>query len=84
MPGSSRSFLFPDVNVWIALTHSGHVHQTVARRWLEGLDGQARLCFCRFTQLSLLRLLTTEALMGKGEVMSQAQAWKAYDRWLGG
>lgn len=33
------------------------------------------------TQLGFLRLLTTEAVM-KDEVLSQADAWKAYDRWL--
>jgi uncharacterized protein len=43
---------------------------------------EARVCFCRFTQLSLLRLLTTEAVMGTDEVMTQGQAWEAYDRWL--
>ena len=38
------------------------------------------LVFCRLTQLGLLRLLTTEAVMGD-EVMTQPQAWAAYDRW---
>jgi uncharacterized protein len=41
----------------------------------------ARVCFCRFTQISLLRLLTTSAVMGADEVMTQAQAWEAYDLW---
>jgi uncharacterized protein len=82
MPRFSRSFLFPDVNVWIALTYSGHVHHNVARAWFEELDMEARVCFCRFTQLSLLRLLTTQAVMGADEVMTQTQAWKAYDDWL--
>jgi predicted nucleic acid-binding protein len=41
----------------------------------------AHVCFCRFTQISLLRLLTTSALMGVDEVMTQAQAWDAYDLW---
>lgn len=79
---SSRLFLFPDVNVWIALTFEGHVHHAVAKHWFEALDRAARLCFCRFSQLSLLRLLTTEALMGKAAVMSQVEAWETYDRWL--
>ncbi len=38
--------------------------------------------FCRFTQLGLLRLLTAVAVMGRDEVMTQKEAWKAYDRWL--
>ena len=80
MPRSSRSFLFPDVNVWLALTWEGHVHHNVVRSWFEGLDPAARLGFCRFTQISLLRLLTTQAVMGP-DVMTQVGAWGAYDQW---
>ncbi|MFB3924151.1 MAG: TA system VapC family ribonuclease toxin [Terriglobia bacterium] len=82
MPKSTKSFLFPDVNVWIALTYDGHVHHRVATRWFQSLGTNARLFFCRVTQLGLLRLLTTEKVMGEKEVLSQAQAWDAYDRWL--
>ncbi|MGB8583292.1 MAG: TA system VapC family ribonuclease toxin [Candidatus Sulfotelmatobacter sp.] len=82
MPRFSRSFLFPDVNVWIALTYGGHVHHKVARTWFEEVNMEARVCFCRFTQISLLRLLTTQAVMGTDEVMTQTQAWQAFDRWL--
>jgi uncharacterized protein len=77
----SSSFLFPDINVWLALSYERHVHCPVARKWFEQLDADARLCFCRFTQIGLLRLLTTEALMGM-DVLSQADAWRVYDRWL--
>jgi toxin-antitoxin system PIN domain toxin len=69
------------VNVWIALTLQSHVHHAVAARWFGGLRTDSRLCFCRITQLSLLRLLTTRAVMGP-EVMSQTDAWQVYDRWL--
>lgn len=82
MPKSTTSFLFPDINVWIALTIERHVHHTRATRWFEAIDGSGRLFFCRFTQMGLLRLLTLEAVMGQEEVMAQAGAWKAYDRWL--
>jgi uncharacterized protein len=82
MPASTRSFLFPDVNVWLALTYEKHVHHGVAKRWFESLDDSARLFFCRVTQLGLLRLLTTEAVMRGDQVMSQDAAWQAYDRWL--
>jgi toxin-antitoxin system PIN domain toxin len=80
MPRSSRLFLFPDVNVWIALTSERHIHHPVAARWFESLGEDARLCFCRITQISLLRLLTTQAVMGT-EVMTQPEAWQVYDRW---
>ena len=81
MPGFTTSFLFPDINVWVALTHGRHVHHLVARDWFESLEGDVRFCFCRFTQLGLLRLLTAEAVMGE-DVMHQTQAWAVYDRWL--
>jgi hypothetical protein len=81
MPKSTTSFLFPDINVWIALTIERHVHYPRATNWFDSIGGSGRLFFCRFTQLGLLRLLTLDAVMGQ-EVMSQAQAWKTYDRWM--
>jgi toxin-antitoxin system PIN domain toxin len=81
MPRSTRSFLFPDVNVWIALTYRGHIHHATARMWLDSLPDDADLCFCRITQLGFLRLLTTPAVMGD-RVLSQAAAWEVYDDWL--
>lgn len=84
MPKYLKSFLFPDINVWVALTLHSHFHHEIARAWFESLDTQddARLCFCRVTQLSFLRLITTEAVMGQDEVLSQRQAWDVYDRWF--
>ena len=82
MPKSTTSFLFPDINVWIALTIERHVHHTRATEWFGSIGGSGRLFFCRFTQLGLLRLLTLEAVMGQREVKAQAEAWKTYDRWL--
>ena len=81
MRRSSRSFLFPDVNVWIALTSERHLQHAAAALWFESLGLDSRLCFCRITQLSLLRLLTTRAVMGT-DVMTQPEAWRIYDRWL--
>ena len=81
MPGSTKSFLFPDINAWVALTYEGHVHHLVAHDWLADAGDDVRLLFCRFTQLGLLRLLSAEAIMGD-EVMNQRDAWGAYDRWL--
>src|SRR5258708_25412089 len=81
MPVSPTSFLFPDINVWIALTYQGHVHHPRAAAWFSGLPADSRLFFCRFTQLGFLRLLTAEAVMSD-EVMNQPQALQTYDRWL--
>jgi len=82
MQKSTKSFLFPDINVWVALTLEEHVHHIRARSWFESISGFGRLFFCRFTQLGLLRLLTAAAVMGQDQVMGQAEAWTTYDRWL--
>jgi toxin-antitoxin system PIN domain toxin len=74
-----KSSLFPDVNVWLALTHDRHVHHSIAADWLAAAD--AVLFFCRFTQLGLLRLLTNQQVMG-ADVISQRDAWRAYGRWM--
>jgi toxin-antitoxin system PIN domain toxin len=81
MPGFTTSFLFPDLNVWIALSHGAHVHHLAASDWFDSLDSDVRLCFCRFTQLGFLRLLTAEAVMGE-DVVGQGEAWALYDRWV--
>ena len=70
MPESTRSSLFPDINVWVALTYEGHAHHSTAVEWFTNVNPDSTLVFCRFTQLCLLRLLTTEAVMGD-EVMTQ-------------
>jgi toxin-antitoxin system PIN domain toxin len=74
-----NSSLFPDVNVWLALTYERHQHHQSAARWLE--EKEAPIFFCRFTQLGLLRLLTNEQVMG-ADVLSQRKAWQAYHRWF--
>jgi uncharacterized protein len=79
MPESTTS-RFPDINVWAALTYEGHAHHQIAAKWFATLESDDTLVFCRLTQLGLLRLLTTPAVMGD-EVMTQPQAWAAYDRW---
>jgi toxin-antitoxin system PIN domain toxin len=79
MPKSTNSLVFPDINVWLALAYQGHVHHSVANRWFQSLPDDFHPCFCRFTQIGLLRLLTTSAVMGEDEVLTQLQAWRVYD-----
>lgn len=69
---------FLDTNVWLALVWERHVHSETARTWFNGCRDHQFL-FCRFTQLALLRLLTTKAVMGK-DVQTMAGAWEIYDR----
>ena len=77
----SPNFYFPDVNVWLALTFRRHTHQVAAWTWLGSVAPQSKLYFCRFTQIGLLRLLTTSAVMESDGAMNQKEAWEAYDRW---
>jgi toxin-antitoxin system PIN domain toxin len=74
------SLSFPDVNVWLALVSHEHVHSAIARRWWNLWSGQ--IAFCRLSQLGLLRLLTTAAVMNDKPLSFDA-AWDVYDRLLG-
>jgi predicted nucleic acid-binding protein len=56
------------------------MHSDAAWAWFSRQE-DSRFFFCRFTQIGLLRLLATSAVMGK-DVQNIGQAWKAYDRWL--
>jgi toxin-antitoxin system PIN domain toxin len=76
------SSIFPDVNVWLALSYPSHIHQETATRWFHSLDERAGLVFCRQTQLAFFRLMTTEAVLGQ-DAISQIQCWAIYDRWIG-
>jgi hypothetical protein len=71
------SLSFPDVNVWLALAATEHVHHRPARRWWEREIG--RIAFARITQLSFLRLMTTAAAMG-GKPLTTAEAFGVYSR----
>ena len=74
--------VFPDVNVWLALSYPAHSHHPPALRWFQTLDDATVFYFCRTTQLSLFRLLTTEAVMSR-DVFTQLQCWTLFDRWIG-
>jgi toxin-antitoxin system PIN domain toxin len=71
-----KSYLV-DSNVWVALAYSRHEHHTTAVRWFEMVN-DAESCFCRFTQLTFLRLLTNSRVMGI-DVRSGSEAWTDYD-----
>lgn len=69
---------FPDANVWLALVWSRHVHSETARNWFEQA-GDEQFLFCRFTQITLLRLLTTQQIMGT-DSKTMAEAWSLWDQ----
>jgi uncharacterized protein len=68
---------FLDANVWMALLWDRHMHSERAREWFQRVADEQFL-FCRFTQLTTLRLLTTEAVMGK-DVCTMSEAWRLWD-----
>ena len=68
---------FLDANVWLALIWSRHVHAEKAREWFARSD-EEKFYFCRFTQITVLRLLTTPAVMGS-DVKQMPQAWAVWD-----
>jgi uncharacterized protein len=69
---------FLDANVWLALLWSRHVHSETARLWFENAS-QEEFFFCRFSQMTVLRLLTTEKIMGR-DTRTMAEAWALWDR----
>jgi uncharacterized protein len=69
---------FLDANVWLALFWGRHIHSEKARQWFDRSSDE-QFFFCRFTQLTVLRLLTTESVMGR-DAKSMSQAWELWDR----
>jgi toxin-antitoxin system PIN domain toxin len=53
----------------------------LARDWFERQSAPSSVLFCRATQQSLLRLLTTEGVLRPYDLppMTNAAAWKVYD-----
>ena len=72
-----------DSNVWLALALSKHVFHGAAQAWLaKQAPGEA--LFCRSTQQSFLRLLTTAAVFAPYGIapLSNKAAWSVYEGYL--
>ena len=69
---------FLDANVWLALLWNRHAHSERAMEWFDR-SSEEQFFFCRFTQLTVLRLLTTVSIMGK-DVRNMSQAWDLWDK----
>jgi toxin-antitoxin system PIN domain toxin len=67
-----------DANVWLAIAVDGHVHHATATNWFNAQPDGA-CAFCRITQLALLRHLTNAKIMGEANVLSQIDAWHAFE-----
>jgi hypothetical protein len=62
----------------MALVNADHEHHESAVKWW-GAEATDQIIFSRVTQMSVLRLLTTAAVMG-GKPLTMAQAWATYSR----
>lgn len=62
----------------MALAHAVHPYHASAMAWAETIGTVRPVCFCRVTQLGLLRLLTTREAM-RDDMMPQASVWSSYD-----
>src|SRR4051812_26205864 len=73
--------ILPDTNVWIALTLPLHSSHKAAMQWLAKKPPYEHLAFCTLTQLSYLRLLTTDAVMRTAQLapLSNAEAWQRFE-----
>jgi toxin-antitoxin system PIN domain toxin len=69
---------FLDANVWLALLWSRHIHSERAGAWFERAS-EEKFFFCRITQISVLRLLTTPMVMGS-DVKTMSEAWALWDK----
>jgi uncharacterized protein len=69
---------FLDANVWLALLWSRHIHSEKAQEWFER-SSEEKFLFCRITQITVLRLLTTATVMGR-DVKKMPDAWDLWDK----
>src|SRR5438552_10465145 len=73
-----------DSNVWLALALSKHEFHSDARRWLERQSSRDPALFCRSTQQSFLRLLTTAAVLAPYGIpaLTNKAAWSVYQSFV--
>ena len=73
--------MLADSGVWLALALSKHEMHPRARAWLAERSTH-EVMFCRSTQQSFLRLLTTKAVLAPYGIppLSNNAAWSVYDR----
>lgn len=67
-----------DSNVLLAFVLANHPHHALARKWFQTLEPKKTVGLCRFTQVSLLRLLTTEAIL-KQDTQTNSEALSVWN-----
>jgi toxin-antitoxin system PIN domain toxin len=73
--------LLADSNVWLALALSKHAFHPAVRAWFARRKPGEAVLFCRSTQQSFLRLLTTGAVLAPYGIppLTNKAAWSAYE-----
>ncbi len=73
-----------DTNIWLALALSKHVFHEAAQSWLDAESQEREVLFCRSTQQSFLRLLTTAAVLRPYGLLplTNGEVWALYERFL--
>ncbi len=73
-----------DTNIWIAMSLSGHSHHSLVAEWLDGISEADSVHFCRSTQTSFLRLLSSSKVLKAfgNPPLSNAEAWEVYNSLL--
>lgn len=66
-----------DVNVLLALSAECHSCHRRILRWWEDRPGDQTIHICRFVQMGLLRLMSSEAALG-ADAVTLPDAWVAY------
>lgn len=74
--------ILPDSNIWVAWSISGHLFHSKVREWADSLRSTDSVVFCRSTQQTLLRHLTTAAVFAlyNEAPLTNREAWFAYER----
>jgi uncharacterized protein len=69
---------FLDANVWLALIWRRHSHSEKAQEWFAE-SAEEKFFYCRVTQITVLRLLTTSSVMGS-DTRKMSEAWELWDK----
>ncbi len=71
-----------DSSIWVALAFGTHPHHSEARRAFEAADSASPVAFCRATQQTFLRLVTTttvQKIFGS-PVITNDEAWNKWEQ----
>jgi toxin-antitoxin system PIN domain toxin len=73
-----------DTGIWVALSFSSHPFHAKARAVFERADSSRPAAFCRATQTSFLRLLTTSTICSAYgcSPITNREAWAKYEELL--